>query len=217
MTVRTRAQLKSDAATNLPNNTSAEISPADVRGQFDNVADSAVLPEDLLSKHTVWVPAGAMTPKVTNGAGESTYDSGSNDVTMRTLDFDTTTQEYAQFSIGMPKGWNEGTVTFIPYWTNTGGSSTQTVRWTLAGLAVSNDDTLNGTFGTAQNSDDTWLAQNDLHIGPESSAITIGGSPAENDLVIFQISRDVANDNMSGDARLIGIKLMITYAAVNDA
>lgn len=217
MTIRTRAQLKSDAASSLPDNTAAEISPADVRGQFDNVADSAVMPEDLNSKHTIWVPAGAMTPKVTNGAAEGTYDSGLNDVTLRTLAFDTTTQEYAQFCIGMPKGWDEGTVTFIPYWTNAGGSSTQTVRWTLAGLAVSNDDTLNGTFGTAQNSDDTWLAQNDLHIGPESSAITIGGTPAESDLVVFQVSRDVANDNMSGDALLIGIKLLITYAAVNDA
>lgn len=41
-------------------------------------------------------------------------------INSETLDFDTTTQEYAHFKWGMPKGWNEGTVTFIPYWTNTG-------------------------------------------------------------------------------------------------
>lgn len=170
-----------------------------------------------VGKMTIWVPASAMTPKVTNGAAQGTYDSGSNDVTIPTLDFDTTTGEFAQFCIGMPKSWDEGTITFIPYWTNTGGSAAQTVRWTLAGVGISDDDTLNAAMGTAGNSDDTFLAQNDLHIGPESSAITIGGTVAENDLVIFQVGRDVANDNLSGDALLIGIKLLITTNAATDA
>lgn len=168
-------------------------------------------------KETIWVPASAMTPKVTNGAVFTNYDSGTNDVTIGLLAFDTATTEYAIFHVGMPKGWNEGTVTFVPYWTNTGGASTQTVVWRLAGAAISDDDTLNTTFGTAQSSTDTWLAQNDLHVGPESSAITIGGTPAENDLVAFQIDRDVATDTMAGDALLIGIKLFVTYNAPNDA
>jgi hypothetical protein len=168
-------------------------------------------------KETIWIPAAAMVPKATNGCGQSTYDSGASDVTILSCDFDTTTQEYAHFTVGMPKGWNEGTVTFIPYWTNTGGSSTQTVVWSLAGRALSDDDAINGSFGTVQTSSDTWLAQNDLHIGPESSAITIGGSPAENDMVTFEVSRVVGSDNMSGDANLIGLKLLLTYNAANDA
>ena len=168
-------------------------------------------------KQTIFVPAGAMTPKATNGAGESTYDSGASDVTFRTLDFDTTTQEYAHFCVAMPKGWDEGTVTFIPYWTNTGGSSTQTVVWSLAGRALGDSDAIDGSFGTVQTSSDTWEAQNDMHIGPESSAITIGNTPAENDMVVFEVSRVVGSDNMSWDARLIGIKLLITYNAGNDA
>lgn len=221
----------SDAATAFGNLKQAATASAtgvvelatDGEAQTGTDTTRAVTPANLAAAamrqgvHEQWIPAGAMKPRATSGAGEGTYDSGSNDVTIPTLDFDTTTQEYAHFHIGMPKGWNEGTVTFIPYWTNAGGASTQTVRWTLAGAAVSNDDVLNATMGTAQNSDDTWLAQNDLHIGPESSAITIGGTPAENDLVVFQISRDVANDNMAGDALLIGIKLRMTYNAGNDA
>jgi len=171
----------------------------------------------LAGKETIWVPASAMKPRATNAAGFTTYDSGTNDLTLEVLGFDTTATEYAHFHIGMPKGWNEGTVTFIPYWTNTGGASTQTVVWRLAGAAVSDDDTLNTTFGTAQSSTDTWLAQNDLHIGPESAAITIGGTPAENDLVVFQIDRDVATDTMAGDALLIGVKIFITYNAATDA
>lgn len=166
---------------------------------------------------TIWIPAGSMVPKSTNGAGTSTYDSGSNDVTIYTVDFDTTTQEYAHtLPIGMPKSWNESTVTAVFYWTNTGGASTETVRWSIAGAAFSDDDTLNATFGTAVTQDDTWLAQNDLHISSTTSAITIGGTPAENDMVIFEITRVVASDNMAGDARLLGVKILFTTNASTD-
>jgi hypothetical protein len=167
---------------------------------------------------TIWIPAGAMKPKSTNGAGASTYDSGTNDVTVATLDFDTTTQEYAHtLPIGMPKSWDEGTITAVFYWTNTGGASTETVRWSIAGVAISNDDTLNAAMGTAQTVDDTWLAQNDLHITSATAAVTIGGTPAQDDLVVFEISRVTASDNMAGDAKLIGVKILVTTNATNDA
>jgi hypothetical protein len=166
---------------------------------------------------TIWIPAGAMKAKSTNGAGVSTYDSGTNDVTFATLDFDTTTQEYAHtLPIAMPKSWNESTVTAQFLWTNTGGASTETVRWSIAGLSLSDDDALNTTFGTAQTVDDTWLAQNDLHISAATSAVTLAGTPAEGDMVIFEVTRVVASDNMAGDARLIGVKLLITTNAAND-
>lgn len=46
MTVRTRAQLNSDADTLLPDNTAGEISPEDVRERIKDLADSAKLAED---------------------------------------------------------------------------------------------------------------------------------------------------------------------------
>jgi len=192
-------------------------------GSLLNVTSAAQFFISPLAEHlpigpqTVWIPAAAMTPRATSGAGRGTYDSGSNDITIPTLDFDTTTQEYAHFSVAMPKGWDEGAVTFIPYWTNAGGASTQTVVWSLAGRALGDSDAINGAFGTVQTSTDTFEAQNDLHIGPASAAITIGNTPAENDLVVFEVSRVVASDNLAGDAILIGIKLMISYNAGNDA
>jgi hypothetical protein len=169
-----------------------------------------------LGLQSVWVPGGAMRPRATNGAEAMTYDSGANDITLPVMAFDTTTQEYAHFSIRMPKSWNEGTVSFIPVWTNTGGASTQNVVWSLAGRALGDDDAINGTFGTAQTSNDTWLAQNDLHQGPQSAAITIGNSPSEGDLVVFEMSRVVGSDNMAGDALLIGILLLYTIDTTKD-
>lgn len=171
-------------------------------------------------KKAIWIDASAMRPKITAsaGAGFSDYDSGTNDLTLRCADFDTTTQEYAHFKMAMPEIWDEGTVTFKPYWTNTAGLTTETVVFSLAGAAFSNDDGINGTaFGTVQTSTDTWLAQNDLHIGPESAAITIAGTPAAGDLVVFEVSRVVASDNLTGDARLIGLMLYVTTNAFNEA
>ncbi|MGX7874450.1 hypothetical protein ACVDG5_018310 [Mesorhizobium sp. ORM6] len=47
MTVKTRVQINSDADTLLPDNTSAEISPADLRGRIKDLADSALMAEDV--------------------------------------------------------------------------------------------------------------------------------------------------------------------------
>lgn len=182
-----------------------------------DAATSANVTAIAAGKKAIWIDAGAMRPKVTNGAGFSDYDSGTNDFTLRCADFDTTTQEYAHFKMAMPDIWNESTVTFKPYWTNTAGLTTETVVFSLAGAAFSNDDGINGTaFGTVQTSTDTWLAQNDLHVGPESSAITIAGTPAAGDLVVFEVSRVVGSDTMTGDARLIGLMLYITTNAFNE-
>jgi len=192
-------------------------------GSLLNVTTAAHMFVGVLAQHlsvgpqTVWVPAGAMMPRATSPAGRGKYDSGSNDISLSTMDFDTTTQEYAHFTVAMPKGWDVGSVSFIPYWTNTGGASSQTVVWTLAGRAMGDGDAIDGTFGTAQSSSDAWQAQNSLHIGPQSAPIAIGNTPAANDLVVFQVSRDVATDNMAGDADLIGIKLIINFNAGNDA
>jgi hypothetical protein len=165
----------------------------------------------------VWLDAGAMVPKATSPAAPGVYDSGASDVTMYTMDFDTTTQEYAHIKQGMPKSWDESTITAVFYWTNTAGASTQTVRWSIAGRAQGDGDTINSSFGTAQVIDDTWIAQNTLHISAATPAMTVGNTPATNDLVVFEISRVTGSDNMAGDARLIGVMLTITINAVNDA
>jgi hypothetical protein len=168
-------------------------------------------------KIAVPVPASSMVSNTTNGAATGTTETSTNKVMVRTLDFDTTTQEGAQFCIPMPKSWNEGTVTFQPVWTAASGSGG--VVWELRAVAMSDDDALDAAWGTGQTSTDTLIAANDVHTGPESAAITIAGSPAENDLVFFQIRRNVADasDTLGGDARLIAIRLFITTNAPNDA
>lgn len=170
-------------------------------------------------KRTIWIPASAMVSRTTNGPSIGTVEMTTNKNMVRTLDFDSTTQEFAQFEIAMPKSWNESTVTFQPVWSHPSTTTNFGVVWALQAVATSDDDTLDVAFGTEQTSTDTGGTTNDRYIGPESSAITIGGSPAEGDVVQFQIKRNPSDgsDTMAVDARLHGIKLYITLNASTDA
>jgi len=168
----------------------------------------------LAGKRQVWIDAAAMLPRITNGPSRGFTEQSTNKNTHETLDFDTTTQEFAQFKWRMPKSWNRGTVSFIPVWTAASGSGT--VVFALQAVATSNDDTLDVAFGTEQTSTDTLLAALDSHEGPESAAITIAGTPATGDLVTYQIKRNVADDTLGVDAKLLGLVLIVTNEAGSD-
>ena len=170
-------------------------------------------------KETIWVPAAAMYPSTTNPCADlAQVETTALRPDLKVLDFATGADEFAQFSIAFPKSWNEGTVTFQPFWTVT-GTNTGTVAWQLGGVAMSSDDTINTAFGSLVAT--TALAHsgssNDLMVSVESGAVTIAGSPAVGDCCFFQINRDVGADDQTGDARLIGIKLYFTTDAANDA
>jgi len=167
-------------------------------------------------RQTIWVPAGAMTSRTTNGAASGTTELATNDVMLSSLDFDTTTEEGAGFWVAMPKNWNESTVTFEAMWTAASGSGG--VAFGLAAYAFSNDDAMDTAVSGQQVVTDTLITANDMHITSESSAITIGGTPAEGDVVYFEVTREVANgsDTIAADVKLLGLKLYITTNAATD-
>lgn len=170
-------------------------------------------------KETIFVPAIAMYPSTTNPCGgPEQVETTALRPDLKVLDFAADADDFAQFAVAMPKSWNEGTVTFQPFWTVT-GTNTGTVAWQLAGIAVSNDDTINTAFGTQVAT--TALAfsgtSNDLMVSAESGAVTIAGSPAANDMCFFQINRDTSADDQTGAARLLGVKILFTTDAANDA
>jgi hypothetical protein len=55
-------------------------------------------------------------------------------------------------------------------------------------------------------------------ISAVSSAMTIGGSPAEGDIVVFQVNRNAASgsDTCAVDAKLIGVRLAFSTNAKDD-
>lgn len=166
---------------------------------------------------SVPIMAAAMTARTTNGAAIGTAELTTNKIMLAALDFDQSTIEYAQFMFPMPKSWDEGTVTAQFIWTASSGSGD--VIFGIQAVALSNDDALDTAFGTAQEVTDTLLSANDQHTTAFTSAVTIGGTPAEGDLVVFQVYRKASagGDTIAADVKLLGIRLNYTTNAADDS
>jgi len=168
---------------------------------------------------TIWVPASAMYGSTTNGADAQQVETTATRPDLKVLDFDASTAEYAQFAIAMPKSWNLGTVTYQVFWspsnTNTGNAI-----FGLQGVSCTEGDTADVAFGTAAEVTDAGIGTvEDVQMTAVSGAVTISGSPADDDQTFFQLYRDAADgsDTFTGDARVMGIKLFYTTDAANDA
>ena len=172
----------------------------------------------IAGKESIWVPAVAMYPNTTNGCADLAQVELANGPEIKTFDFDKDSDEFAQFAIAFPKSWNEGTITFQAFFT-ADSTNTGTVSWGLSGVAIADDDSINTAFGTqvAPTAKAHSGTANDLNVTAESGAVTIAGSPSTDEQVFFQISRDVSEDSLTADAKLLGVKIFFTTDAANDA
>ena len=168
---------------------------------------------------TIFVPAQAMFGTTTNGADAQAVETTAVRPELKVLDFDPSTNEYAQFSIAMPKSWNLGTVTYQVFWSPS-TTNTDTCIFALQGVSCTEGDTADVVFGTAVEVEDDGIGTvEDVQMSAVSGAVTISGSPADNDYTFFQLFRNAADgdDDFTGDARVLGIKLFYTPDAANDA
>ena len=168
---------------------------------------------------TIFVPAQAMFGTTTNGADAQAVETTAIRPELKVLDFDPSTIEYAQFSIAMPKSWNLLTVTFQAFWSPS-TTDTGDAMIGLQGVGVPNDATSDVVFGTGVTVTDTaGGAVEDVMVSPVSGAVTIAGTPADDDYTYFQVYRaaTTGGDDFTGDVRLLGIKLFYTTDAANDA
>jgi hypothetical protein len=168
---------------------------------------------------TMWIPANALYLPTTNPADSASVETTALRPELKVLDFDASTAQYAQFAIAMPKSWNLGTVTYQVFWspstTNTGNCI-----FGLQGVSCTEGDTADVAFGTAIEVTDAGIGTvEDVQMTAVSSAMTIAGSPADDDQTFFQLYRDAADgsDTFTGEARVLGIKLFYTTDAANDA
>jgi hypothetical protein len=171
----------------------------------------------IVGKQTIYVPANAMNPTASNGCSNITQvETTSGRPDMQVLDFDKDSDEFAQFTVAFPKSWDLGTVTYQVFWS--GIASTDDVDWMVDAVAMNDNETIDVAYGTAiVVTDNSQGAVEELLVSAESTAVTIAGTPADNDLTYFRIGRDVSGDAMAGDARLHGVKIFFTTDALNDA
>jgi len=183
------------------------------------VLKSATAAVKIAGTETMWVPAAAMYGATTNGADAQQVETTATRPDMKVLDFDAGTDEFAQFSVAFPKSWNEGTITYQVYWTPA-STNTGNCIFGLQGVSCGDSDTIDIAYGTAINITDAGIGTvEDQQVSAVSSAVTIAGSPAVDQLTYFQLFRDAdaGGDTFSADARVLGIKIFFTTDAANDA
>ena len=183
------------------------------------VLKSATAAIKIAGKETIWIPAAAMYGPTTNPADAEQVETTATRPDMKVFDFDASTKQYTQFTVAMPKSWNEGTLTYQVYWspstTNTGNCI-----FGLQGVACADGDTIDVAYGTAIEVTDAGIGTvEDQQITSESSAMTVAGSPAAGEQSYFQLYRDAADgsDTFTGESRVLGVKLFYTTDAANDA
>lgn len=182
---------------------------------FTPANDTAVLKQGLRNQV---INASAMVPRATNGAVATTVESTTNKVLTASLDFDQSTAQYAQISIPLPKSVAAATMTARFRWTAAAGTAGQVVIWGAQLLALSDGDTIDTAFGTAQTVSDTLIATGDFHITTVTAAITAGNGLTKQDQLILQVYRDAANasDTLAASAKLVSVEIFLSLDAATD-
>ena len=167
----------------------------------------------------IYIDAGAMVPCTTNGALQSTHEYGTNDIDIDHYAFDAgAVEERVQWKLVMPENWNRGTIKAKFYWSSATGSTTgDTVEWGIKAGALSDSDAIDAALGTSQVTSDVLLANDgaDLQISAATPALTIAGTPALNNLIVFEVYRNTdGTDDMAEDAWLLSV--LIQYKKMRD-
>jgi hypothetical protein len=133
-------------------------------------------------KQTIWIPAAAIIPRITNGPSAGKIETAANKVIISSLDFNTSTQQFAQFRIQMPKSWDLGTITANAVWSHATTTTNFGVTWGINAISLSNGEDNDGTtFSSPVLLLTTGGNANYNYKTSESTAITVAGSPAAGD------------------------------------
>lgn len=182
------------------------VSTGEFRVTTPGTNSASVVIRSTAATRTIVLSGAGGWPSTTSGAASnSKTEYGTNDVDMYSLDFDQSADEFAQWTIVMPDSYDGGTITAIFYWT--AASGTGTVAWNLQGRSYANDEAIDQAWGTEQEVSDTLIATGDVHVTSATAAITLGGTPAGGELVQFRVFRDVSDDTLDADAKLLMVKI----------
>jgi hypothetical protein len=158
----------------------------------------------------VFLSAGAAVIKITGGCAPAAQsEMATNKQNVKTLNFDATTEEHADFTFALPSDYNGGAITAKFIWMHPATTTNFGVVWGIEGRCYADDDALDQAVGTAQTVTDTGGTTSDVYISPETSAIAWGGAPAANKLLHLTVFRKAADgaDTMAVDAMLVGVQL----------
>ena len=158
--------------------------------------------------------SGAITPS-TAGAAQTKVD-GTNH-TYYVLDFDASSDEAVYWQWTMPDSYDDGTIDITYYWEASATSGDVVWCFQAKGIAANSAEDIDSALSSAVCETDTAQGNaNDLAAVTESAATS---NFAKGEYVTFKVFRDADNgaDTMTGDARLVKIKIEYsTYAESDD-
>jgi len=120
-----------------------------------------------------------------------------------------------EFGFVMPLNWDGGTITGKPYFrTASPTADGSTIIFGLQGISYGSGDTLDAAWGTAQDSLLAVVVSTNglMTIGPETSPITLAGTPAGGEYVQMRTYRKGA-DTFATDVWLLG--WLLKYGTTN--
>lgn len=189
-------------------NAKAPIASPEFTGDVGLATDANITVNEVDPYRLISLNAGFLKPTTTSGcASVVTVEAGTNDIDYDVLDFDKDSDENAFCNFQMPESWDAGVIQFRYIWTTASGGASQTVNFTLSGRSYANDDAIDQAVGTAVAVSDTWIADGDIHVSGWSGDVTLAGTLAGGQWVHLELMRDVSEDDLGGDARLIAVQI----------
>ncbi len=183
-----------------------------------NVADAIEEAANIVAgKQTMWIPAGAMSPNITDGPTLNIFET-TNKTMYRTLDFDPSDDQFAQFEVAMPKSWDLGSISFKLFWSHEATTVDFDVVFYLGAIALADGGDLDQTLAGNSIITDTGGVTDTLYVSAESSTFIPSGA-ALNSVLLFRVHRDSSTgsgDTLGAVARLHGIQVYYTTNAFTD-
>lgn len=192
--------------------------PATARAALGVIED----PAKNASTQTIWLPAAAMTPRDgSEGASLEVTQLGANKTLVSALSFAHDVNQYAQFVVGMPDGWDEATGFSVRYvWSHGTAVTNFGTAWNVRAKAINDGGGLDGAWSAAQQVNDTGGATNTRYQTAATATVTPAGVAATGASVVFEFGRvatDATNDTLAVPASLLGVVIKYQTASLSDA
>lgn len=187
----------------------------DIKVEADIDLNGNQIPE-LLGGQTIFIPAGAMTSRDTSGAELNSIETSTNKIMVQTMDFDPSSDEFIQFPVRMPKGWNAGTITCSWVWSHATTTTNFDVQYMAQAVAIRNGSLLDTAFGTAVGHTLDTGGTTDTLYTTDTAIMTVSNTPTKEDYLIIQSYRDVSEDTLAIDSRLHGMTALYTEDSHTD-
>ena len=137
-------------------------------------------------------------------------------VDYQVADYDAATDEYREWTFMLPDSYNAGTITPTIRWH--GAATSGDVIWAFQAACVTDADAVDVALSTAGTVTDTAKGTANQLNDAAVAAHTPAGTCAAGDLIHVAVYRDAnaAGDTMTGDARLVHVKLEYVANAESD-